>query len=246
MKRADRPSDRRRSWLLLFHNVFPVFRLAARTLVRELASGAGWRCTLTPQERANLYVSRMPIAVVTASLGGHPSDVGDRRRLERRPDARTRSDSENPMTSISTGAVASAARRRPRPLPRPRSATARCARAGRVGFGARRRHRRCVRPYPARRHRRVQRPLAAPADTDGHHRSRTDRDGGRQRCRRRRDLRAGRTELRDGPVVDADDADPGAVREPGNGAAAGRGHPGRARAADLRAVRQVLGCLQRR
>ncbi|BBZ72868.1 hypothetical protein [Mycobacterium paraseoulense] len=31
------------------------------------------RTALTPQERANLYVSRMPIAVVTASLGGHPS-----------------------------------------------------------------------------------------------------------------------------------------------------------------------------
>ncbi|OBH59087.1 hypothetical protein [Mycobacterium sp. E2479] len=29
------------------------------------------RASLTPQERANLYVSRMPIAMVTASLGGH-------------------------------------------------------------------------------------------------------------------------------------------------------------------------------
>ena len=36
------------------------------------------RTALTPQERANLYVSRMPIAVVTASLGGHPS-TGNRR-----------------------------------------------------------------------------------------------------------------------------------------------------------------------
>jgi hypothetical protein len=38
------------------------------------------RLTLTPQERANLYVSRMPIAVVTASLGGHPSDSAGNHR----------------------------------------------------------------------------------------------------------------------------------------------------------------------
>jgi hypothetical protein len=38
------------------------------------------RSTLTPQERANLYVSRMPTAVVTASLGGHPSDSPGARR----------------------------------------------------------------------------------------------------------------------------------------------------------------------
>ncbi|WP_142281976.1 hypothetical protein [Mycobacterium sp. IEC1808] len=36
------------------------------------------RSTLTPQERANLYVSRMPIAVISASLGGHPPDSNRR------------------------------------------------------------------------------------------------------------------------------------------------------------------------
>ena len=48
--------------------------------VRLLTDKLHVRSTLTPQERANLYVSRMPIAVVTASLGGHPaSDAGDHR-----------------------------------------------------------------------------------------------------------------------------------------------------------------------
>ncbi|GAA4532797.1 hypothetical protein [Mycobacterium paraffinicum] len=45
---------------------------------RLLAGKVHARTTLTPQERANMYVSRMPIAVVTASLGGHAS-TGNRR-----------------------------------------------------------------------------------------------------------------------------------------------------------------------
>lgn len=54
-----------------------VSRTSRRSLLRTgrlLADRlCGWR-TPTPEQRANRYVSRMPIAVITASLGGHPSD----------------------------------------------------------------------------------------------------------------------------------------------------------------------------
>jgi hypothetical protein len=42
---------------------------------RHVAGRFRRRLSLTPQERANLYVSRMPIAVITASLGGHPTSM---------------------------------------------------------------------------------------------------------------------------------------------------------------------------
>lgn len=45
---------------------------------RHLIGKLHARSTLTPQERANLYVSRMPIAVISASLGGHPPDSNRR------------------------------------------------------------------------------------------------------------------------------------------------------------------------
>lgn len=38
---------------------------------RHLMSPLRARRNLTPQERANLYVSRMPLAVITASPGAH-------------------------------------------------------------------------------------------------------------------------------------------------------------------------------
>jgi hypothetical protein len=57
-------------------------RLRERSMLsagRVLAKRLRARCTLAPQERANLYVSRMPIAVITASLGGHPASGSDDR-----------------------------------------------------------------------------------------------------------------------------------------------------------------------
>jgi hypothetical protein len=56
------------------------FRRGVMRAGRRLIDNLRARTSLTPQERANLYVSRMPIAVITASLGGHPSS-GSANRL---------------------------------------------------------------------------------------------------------------------------------------------------------------------
>ena len=85
------------------------------------------------------------------------------------------------------------------------------------------------------------RPVRQAEDAAGDRRPRPDRDVRRQRRGRLLHLRAGRAELRHPAAVDAAAADPRALREPGDGAAARRGHRGRARPADPGAVREVLG-----
>ena len=68
---------------------FVTQRFSARSKVRGrsmlragrlLANRFHVRAGLTPQERANLYVTRMPIAVVSASLGAHGPGSDDNRR----------------------------------------------------------------------------------------------------------------------------------------------------------------------
>jgi hypothetical protein len=84
MTRADRASRQEKIMAFVVahrHSGFMTSRgrsmmRAGRQLVHKLCA----RSNLTPQERANLYVSRMPIAVITASLGGHPPGNTDNRR----------------------------------------------------------------------------------------------------------------------------------------------------------------------
>lgn len=50
-------------------------------MVLVMVRAIGWvqaQCALTRQQRANGYVSRMSVAMITASLAGHPMSGGRR------------------------------------------------------------------------------------------------------------------------------------------------------------------------
>jgi hypothetical protein len=59
------------NWHFPKGNVMTRIRHSARALLRESARRVWARYQLTPQERHNLRLSHTPVAVVTASLGGH-------------------------------------------------------------------------------------------------------------------------------------------------------------------------------
>ncbi len=108
-----------------------------------------------------------------------------------------------------------------------------------------RRHRGRARHHPPGRHAARGTWKARACDADGDCRPRSDRHGRRQRCRRLQHLHPGRPELRHRAAVDAAAAGPGALRQPGDGAAPRRGDRRRPCAPDPGAVRQVLGRVQR-
>jgi hypothetical protein len=68
------------------HRVSTIHGWAKLQTGRRVAARLRRRLNLTPQERANLYVSRTPIAVITASLGGHPIDTERNRSQSRARD----------------------------------------------------------------------------------------------------------------------------------------------------------------
>lgn len=67
---------------VISHRVSGALEIRGRSMLRAgrlLASRVHTRLCMTPQERANLYVSRLPIAVVAAPGGGNPSGGPQRR-----------------------------------------------------------------------------------------------------------------------------------------------------------------------